>query len=101
MTTTSQRKSLTRKLIEAGQLLSDLKKLMQQNGEFYALTLEPYGKRISKLEQMIYGGVKGHEGLLFRINFIEQLIDMKKHVRPVTKKQMVEIRRLIDQLEHN
>jgi hypothetical protein len=55
----------------------------------------PLRNRVTTLERILKGGVVESEGLFFRVTLLEKLIDMKKHVKPVTKKQMKEIRKLI------
>jgi len=51
-------------------------------------------QRLASLERLLRGGIKGHEGLFFRVTQLEQLIKMKDHVKPVTKKQMNVIRKM-------
>lgn len=52
-------------------------------------------QRLNVIDQIFRGGIKGYEGLLFRVTQLEQLIQMKDHIKPVTKKQMKEIRKLL------
>jgi len=52
-------------------------------------------QRLNTVDHIFHGGVKRYEGLLFRVTQLEQLIRMKDHVKPVTKKQMKEIRKML------
>jgi hypothetical protein len=58
--------------------------------------LVPLQNRTNMLDRLLRGGEgREFESLLFRVTFLEQLITVKKHIKPVSKKQMKEIRKLM------
>jgi len=78
-------KILERKLVEMQQFQKELEiELEKERQKFKALN-EPLDHRISKLERMIWGGVKGYEGLLFRITFLEKQLRVEKLIEPIKK----------------
>jgi chromosome segregation ATPase len=52
-------------------------------------------QRLDALDRLLKGGAREREGLFFRVTQLEQLINLKTHIKPVTKKQMGEIRKLL------
>lgn len=52
--------------------------------------------RVGILDRTLRGGEgREFESLLFRVTFLEGLINVKSHIKPVSKKQMKEVRALM------
>ncbi len=50
--------------------------------------------KLNAIERLLKGGEAEKEGLFFRVTQLESLIDLPTHIRPITKKQMKEMRKL-------
>lgn len=83
-----------------GELLATIEKMSAINKDLAEKIstllpeLQPIKNRITVLERSIRGSPE-ESGILFRLTLLERLIKLPTHVRPVTKKQMAVIRKMI------